>query len=178
MVNGFINAFLRKFSKLWFWFSWPNYGVTILVMSYQCQVLRSLRFKQQHITITSIMYYIQCVGPGLYISLQWHQNGLDSVSNHQPHDCLLNCLFRCRSKKTSKLRITGLCAGNSPGTGEFPAQMACKAKNVSIWWRPHVVKEHNGWQQFAGRHIQASQWGEKLSNSPVTVCKPLPLTDT
>ena len=46
--------------------------------------------------------------------LQWHHNGLDSISNHQPHDCLLKGLFRCLSKKTSKLRITGLCAGNSP----------------------------------------------------------------
>ena len=27
---------------------------------------------------------------------------------------LLNRLFGCRSKKTSKLRVTGLCAGNSP----------------------------------------------------------------
>ena len=25
-------------------------------------------------------------------------------------------------KKTSKLRVTGLCDGNSPVTGEFPAQ--------------------------------------------------------
>ena len=41
-------------------------------------------------------------------------------------------------KKTSKLRVTGLCAGNSPGTGEFPAQMASNAENVSIWWRHHV----------------------------------------
>ena len=39
------------------------------------------------------------------------------------------------SKKTSKLRVTGLCAGNSPGTGEFPAQGASNAENVSIWWR-------------------------------------------
>ena len=35
------------------------------------------------------------------ISLQWLHNGRDSVSNHQPHDCLLNRLFRRRSKKTS-----------------------------------------------------------------------------
>ena len=41
-------------------------------------------------------------------SLQWHHNGRDSVWNHQPHDCLLNRLFRRRSKKTSKLRVTGL----------------------------------------------------------------------
>ena len=60
------------------------------------------------------------------------------VSNHQPHSCLLNCSFRRKSKKTSKLRVTGLCAGNSPGTGEFPTQMARNAENVSIWWRHHT----------------------------------------
>ena len=68
-------------------------------------------------------------------SLHWRYNGHDSVSNHQPHDCLLNRLFRRRSKKISKLRVIGLCAGNSPETGEFPAQMASNAENVSIWWR-------------------------------------------
>ena len=59
---------------------------------------------------------------GKWASLRWRHNGHDGVSNHQPHDCLLNRLFRRRSEKTSKLRVTGLCAGNSPGTGEFPAQ--------------------------------------------------------
>ena len=48
------------------------------------------------------------------VPLQWRHNGLDGVSNHQPHDCLLNCLFRHKSKKTSKLRVNGLCAWNSP----------------------------------------------------------------
>ena len=74
---------------------------------------------------------------GLVDTLQWRHNGHDSVSNHQPHDCLLNRLFSRRSKKTSKLRVTSLCAGNSPGTGEFPAQMASDTENVSIWWRHH-----------------------------------------
>ena len=60
-----------------------------------------------------------------------------SVANHQPHECLLNRLFGRRSKKTSKIRVTGLCAGNSPVTGEFPAQKASNAENVSIWWRTH-----------------------------------------
>ena len=72
-------------------------------------------------------------------TLQWRHNGGDSVSNHQPHDCLLNRSFTRRSKKTSKLRVTGLCVGNSPGTGEFPAQMASYAENVSIWWRHHEL---------------------------------------
>ena len=26
-----------------------------------------------------------------HIALRWRHNGLDGVSNHQPHDCLLNC---------------------------------------------------------------------------------------
>ena len=72
--------------------------------------------------------------------LQWHHNGRDGVSNHQPHHCLLNHVFRHRSKKTSKLRVTGLCAGNSPVIGEFPAQMASNAENISIWWRHHAMQ--------------------------------------
>ena len=47
-----------------------------------------------------------------YIPFQWRHNGRDSVSNHQPHDCMLSRLFRRRSKTTLKLRVTGLCAGN------------------------------------------------------------------
>ena len=73
------------------------------------------------------------------LSLQWCHNERDDLSNHQPHDCLLNGLFRCRSKKTSQLRVTGLYEGNSPVTGEFPAQRASNAENVSIWWRHHVI---------------------------------------
>ena len=47
------------------------------------------------------------------VALQWRQN-------HQPYVCLLNRLFRRRSKKTSKLRVNGLCAGNSPGPVNSP----------------------------------------------------------
>ena len=53
-------------------------------------------------------------------TLWWRHNDHDGVSNHQPHECLLNCLFRRRSKKTSKLRVTGLCVGNSPGPVNSP----------------------------------------------------------
>ena len=65
-------------------------------------------------------------------------NGHESVSNLQPHHCLLNRLYRRRSKKTSKLRVADLCAGNSPVIGEIPAQMASNAKNFPIWWRHRV----------------------------------------
>ena len=103
-----------------------------------------------------------------FLSLQWRHNGRDSVSNQQPHDCLLKRLFRRRSKKTSKLRVTGLCAGNSPGNSphkwpvtrkmflfddvimffylsplgdmlESRQDHASNAENVSIWWRHHVL---------------------------------------
>ena len=82
------------------------------------------------------------------LTLRWRHNDGDSVSNHQPHDCLLSCLFGRTSKKTSKLRVTGLCVGNSPGTGEFPAQMASNAENVSIWWRHHeTAVETRAWMR-------------------------------
>ena len=70
--------------------------------------------------------------------LRWRHNGRDGVLNHQPPDCLLNRLYRRRSKKTSKFHVTGLCAGNSPVTGEFPAPKASNAENVFIWWRHHA----------------------------------------
>ena len=73
------------------------------------------------------------------VPLQWRHNECDCVSNHQPHDCLLNRLFRQRSKKTLKLRVTGLCAGNSPVTGEFTAQMVSNAEDALIWWRHHAM---------------------------------------
>ena len=53
-------------------------------------------------------------------SLQWRQNERDCVSNHQCLDCLLNYLFRRRSKKTSKMRVTGLCEEESTGDRWIP----------------------------------------------------------
>ena len=59
------------------------------------------------------------------ISLQRHHNVRDCVSNHQSHDCLVDGLYRRRSKKTSRHWLR---AGNSPVTGEFPTQIASNAK--------------------------------------------------
>ena len=78
---------------------------------------------------------LACYGDENIYTLQWRHNGRDGVSNHQPHGCLLNRLSTCRSK----LRVTGLCAGNSPVTGEFPAEKASNAENVSIWWRNYEI---------------------------------------
>ena len=56
-------------------------------------------------------------------ALQWRHNDRDGVTNHQTHDCLFNGLFRRRSKKTSKLRVTGLWEGNSPHKGPETRKM-------------------------------------------------------
>ena len=71
------------------------------------------------------------------ILLHWRHNQSDGISNHQRLKCLLHRLFRRRSKKTSKLRVTGLCEGNPPVTGGFPSQRASNAEMASIWWRHH-----------------------------------------
>ena len=85
-------------------------------------------------------------GPSNYIPLKYvgrnycpHYNDviMGAMASQSPASRLFT--QQCRSKKTSKLRVTGLCAGNSPGTGEFPAQMASNAENVSIWWRHYAV---------------------------------------
>ena len=65
-------------------------------------------------------------------TLQWRHNEGGGVRNHQRLDCLHNCSFRWRSKKTSKLPVTGLCEGNSPVTGDFSAQRVSNAENVSV----------------------------------------------
>ena len=92
-------------------------------------------------------------------SLHWRHNDHDGVSNHQPHGCLLNRLFRRRSKKTSKLRVTGLCVGNSPGP---VTQRASYAENVSIWWRHHVDTasadiHHQNSHSLAGHKLHLSR---------------------
>ena len=66
----------------------------------------------------TVMHY--CLNRGN--TLQWRHNDHDSVSNHQPHGCLFNRLFRRRSKETSKLIVTGLCVGNSPGPVNSPLE--------------------------------------------------------
>ena len=58
--------------------------------------------------------------PWMGFALQWCHIGHGSVSNHLPHDCLLNCLFRRWSRKATNLRVTGFWKGNSPVTGEIP----------------------------------------------------------
>ena len=93
-------------------------------------------------------------------ALQWRHNDHDSVSNHQPHDCLLNRLFRRRSKKTSKLRVAGLCVGNSPGPvnsphkGPVTRQMFPFDDVIMLSYRPSI----NIWH-IPGKHLSSKSCG-------------------
>ena len=84
------------------------------------------------------------------LSLQWCHNERNGISNYQSLDCLLSHLFRRRPKKTSKLRITGLCEGNPPVTSGFPYKgpvtwivspfedvIICREQPV--WWFCRIV---------------------------------------
>ena len=87
------------------------------IMCHVAVIINCNKFKWSEILIDRILLL-------LISSLQWRHNERNGVSNHQPHDCLLYCLLRRRSKKTSKLRVTGRYEGNSLVTGVFPAQRA------------------------------------------------------
>ena len=104
----------------------------------------------------------------LSLPLRWRHHGCYGVSNHQPHDCVLNRLFRRRSMNTSKLRVTGLCEGNSPGTGEFPAQMASNVENVSIWWRDHGYSRSNVGARDMHKVFHSNPYSLWLSSKPST----------
>ena len=77
--------------------------------------------------VSPSMFYL---GRCWAFSLQWRHNEHRGVSDHLRIDCLLSRLFKRRSNKISKLRVTGLCE-------EFPAQRASNAETDSIWWRHH-----------------------------------------
>ena len=91
-------------------------------------------------------------------TLHWRHNGREFISNDQSYGCLLNRLFWRILKKTSKLRVTGLCKGNSPGTGEFPAQMASNADKVF-----HLMTSSCSYIVL----YLVLDWGDKTLVSPV-----------
>ena len=99
----------------------------------------------------------------LFFTLQWRHNGRDGVSNHQPRDCLLSRLFRRKSKKTSMLRVTGLCVGNSPGPVNSPHKWPVTRKKFPF----HDV--------IMSEVITNSLWGEPADH--MSPCKLIESTD-
>ena len=120
--------------------------------------------------------FLQCLDR-LHHSLRWRHNERDSVSNHQPHGCLLNGLLRRRSKKTSKLRVTGLCVGNSSGPVNSPHKGPVTRKMFPLMtsscgsidtsdvttrrWISYKGPEQNGWN-FADDSCDHIVWNSAL----------------
>ena len=65
---------------------------------------------------------------------------MSTMASHIPAPPLFaQLLAQAQIKENIKVHVTGLCAENSPVTGESPAQKASNMENVSIWWCHHVL---------------------------------------
>ena len=144
MLLGFFNSLEKEFRAAVNIIRLFSAGRSIsLSLNFMC-VNRQLLYNSTMINIwdaifnTTNQHVVMSYHHNCPYTLQWRHGGRNGVSNHQPHDCLHNRLFRRRSKKTSKFCIAGLYVGNSPVTGEFPAQRTSNAENVSIWRRHHT----------------------------------------
>ena len=140
--------------------------------------------------VNHVKMWLKCVlllhhqAVGIFVALQWRHNERDGVSNHQPRDCLLNRLFRYRSKKTPKLRVTGLCEKNSPVTGDFPTQKPVTRKmfpcddvimnDVLQWIRAGiyslccVIYDYRGEQMVTDVPVPSDQFINQCINEPIS----------
>ena len=100
----------------------------------------------------------------VFDTLQWRHNERDGVSNRRPLDCLHDRLFRRRSKKTSKIRVTGLCVRgihrwpvNSPHKGPVTRKLflfddvimwhiKVSGSNIFMAWQ--LQANHKPWYMF------------------------------
>ena len=105
------------------WFSVSQLGVAMRLMLIQWSTKQS-NFIITRSPFSKILTKPSSIGRVWTVpsssTLQWRHNDHGGVPNHQPHRCLFNRIFRRRSKKISKLRVTGLYAGNSPGPVNSP----------------------------------------------------------
>ena len=87
-------------------------------------------------SIVTLNPFIALISPGLPITwaLYGHYSDviMGAMASQITNLTIVYSTVYAGSKKTSKLRVTGLCVGNSPVTGKFPTQMASNAEKVSI----------------------------------------------
>ena len=113
-------------------------------------------------------------------SLQRRHDDHDGVSNHQPHDCLRNGLFRRRSRKISKLRVTDRWISRTKGklrrkcfhlmTSSW-CVVETRAKLQSDWKTPNTHRVPLILCDILGRHIgMLLSWSLPIIN---TLCFPI-----
>ena len=102
-------------------------------------------------------------------SLQWRHNGLDGVSNHQPHHCLLSRLFWRRSKKhqssASLAFVRGIHRGpvNSPHKGPVTRKML-PFDDVIMYG-----KYGHGFKKFNSIGTISQPYSNQLKNIPLMI---------
>ena len=121
IVRCFCRKLNHKKSKLVTNHKIQNWCVTIAVQTeISISTVRLCVFDMSKLHSICSMYVCWHL---LACTLHWRQNDHGGVSNQQPHGCVLNRLFRRKSKKTPKLRVTVLCVGNSPHKGPVTRKM-------------------------------------------------------
>ena len=124
-----------KFNSLWYndtiW--WHISGSTLVQVMACCPTAPESQYSNQYRLLLGLVAFT--------LEQIYYYNGV-KISVMASHINSLTILYstiysRHRSMKTSKLCVTGLCEGNSSVTGQFSAQRARNAENVSIWWRYH-----------------------------------------
>ena len=94
----------------------------------------------EKITCVNCFNAVNCIPKISFVITRYSSNDLiPKMRQDTLRDPMLTHLIESRSKKTSKLRVIGLCGGNFPATGEFRTKRAGNAENVSIGWRHHAI---------------------------------------
>ena len=102
----------------------------VIIFSMLHMYLRNVIVLVQIFKISNLynFHWYYCCKPHIKIPLQWRHDGA-IVSQITSLKIVYSAVYSdADKKKTSKLCVTGLCAGNSSSIGEFPAQMASNAE--------------------------------------------------
>ena len=110
-------------------FTWIKY----FIPAYFIEVAVSVSIDKHIFTV----FITVCCITSITVTSWWARWRLKS-----PASPLLTQPFLGAHIKKSKLRVTGLCEGKSPVTGDFPPQRASHVENVSIWWRYYGIWGH------------------------------------
>ena len=77
-------------------------------------------------------------------TIQWRHNDHDGVSKSPASRLFTQLFIQTQIKENIKATRHWPLCGEFTGTGEFPAQRASYAENVSIWWRHHEQNRFHG----------------------------------
>ena len=122
-------------------------GGSVIQLECECVIIfigvRLLIHGRNSIPVELIFFIKICLGSsemGLPVySITWRHNERDASQITSLTIVCSQPFIQAQIKENIKYpRYWPLCAGNSPVTGEFPAQRASNAENVSIWWCHHA----------------------------------------